>query len=50
MIIYNFDFSRPLVGPLKANPPLGVDKHGILPRTVTLEFLEVAFRRKPKVL
>jgi hypothetical protein len=50
MVIDNLDISGAVRRPDKADAPLPVDPHGVLPSPITFQFFQVVARRKPQIL
>lgn len=50
MIIYDFDFFRPAIRPVKANTPLIVNANAVLTGAISLERFETVAGRRPQII
>jgi hypothetical protein len=50
VVVADFDVIRVPVSEHKANPPLVIDRYGVLPGTIALECMEAIARRNPQTL
>ena len=50
MVVNDFDFGGPCLGPLEADPVLVVDPDAVLPLPVYLQRLEPIPRRHPEIV